>query len=74
MKLEGALDGLNLYFTECLGQEAKEWVTEKPITKTAKPKVRLPKHREEQFGDLKEWSPDEEAPKISNSAGTETGL
>jgi hypothetical protein len=74
VKLEGALDGLNLYFTECLGQEAKEWISEKPITQTAKPKVRLPKHREEEFGDLKEWSPDEEAPKVSNSAGTETGL
>lgn len=74
VKLEGALDALNLYYTDCLGQEAKDWIKEKPVTETAKPKVRLPKHREEQFADIKEWAPDDDAPKVNNSAGTETGL
>ena len=49
VKLEGALDGLNLYFTECLGEEAREYVKE---VDKAPPKVRLPNNRKGRI-----WSP-----------------
>ena len=61
VKLEGALDGLNLYFTEVLGEEAREYV--KQVEKPA-PKVRLPNNRKEQYGDLENWQPDEDAPEV----------
>ncbi len=61
VKLEGALDGLNLYFTECLGEEPREYVKE---VDKAPPKVRLPNNRKEDYGDLENWTPDEDAPKV----------
>ena len=61
VKLEGALDGLNLYFTECLGEEPREYVKE---VDKAPPKVRLPNNRKEDYGDLENWTPDENAPKV----------
>ena len=61
VKLEGALDGLNLYFTECLGEEPREYVKE---VDKAPPKVRLPNNRKEDYGNLENWTPDEDAPKV----------
>lgn len=61
VKLEGALDGLNLYFTECLGEEPREYVKE---VDKAPPKVRLPNNRKGDYGDLENWTPDEDAPKV----------
>ena len=61
VKLEGALDGLNLYFTEVLGEEPREYVV---VQEKAAPKVRLPNHRKEEFGDLTDWKPEEDAPKV----------
>lgn len=62
VKLEGALDGLNLYFTECLGEEAREYVKE---VDKAPPKVRLPNNRKEEFAHLEDWKPEEEVPEVN---------
>ena len=61
VKLEGALDGLNLYFTEVLGEEAREYLKE---VEQPAPKVRLPNHKKDEYGDLEGWSPDEDAPEV----------
>ena len=61
VKLEGALDGLNLYFTEVLGEEAREYLKE---VEQPAPKVRLPNYKKDKYGDLEGWSPDEDAPEV----------
>ncbi len=61
IKFEGALDGLNLYFTEVLGEEPREYVV---VQEKSQVKVRLPNNRKEEFGDLKDWKPEEDAPQI----------
>lgn len=61
IKFEGALDGLNLYFTEVLGEEPREYVVVKEKDQV---KVRLPNNRKEEFGDLKDWKPEEDAPQV----------
>ena len=62
VKIEGALDALNIIFTQIEGREERTYVVE-PERPT--PKVRAKGAGKEKYKQLEEWSPDEEAPKVN---------
>lgn len=62
VKIEGALDALNIIYVQIEGKEARTYVVE-PERPT--PKVRAKGAGKEKYKQLEEWSPDEEAPKVN---------
>jgi len=61
VKIEGALDALNIIYTQIEGKEARTYVVE---PERPAPKVRAKGRGKEKYKELEEWAPDVDAPKV----------
>lgn len=62
VKIEGALDALNIIYTQIEGKEARTYVIE---PERPAPKVRTNSKAAEKYKELEEWAPDQDAPKVN---------
>ena len=62
VKIEGALDALNIIYTQIEGKEARTYVVE---PERPAPKVRTNSKAAEKYKELEEWAPDQAAPKVN---------
>jgi hypothetical protein len=62
VKIEGALDALNIIFTQIEGKEERTYVIE---PERPAPKVRTKGKSGEKYKELEEWHPDYDAPKVN---------
>jgi len=61
VKIEGALDALNIIYTQIEGKEARTYVVE---PERPAPKVRTTGAGKEKYKELEDWQPDTNAPKV----------
>lgn len=61
VKIEGALDALNIIYTQIEGKEARTYVIE---PERPAPKVRANGAGKEKYKELEDWQPDTNVPKV----------